>query len=152
MYVRAGQGALGLRGGRGPTRPRTGGVTGVTDGAAGVSTPAPAAPAERAQSSGEAERAAARTAAPDWDAVFADCLPRVFNYLRFRTGDDRLAEALAAQTFERAWRARRDYRHDLAAFSTWLLAIARNTAASHFRTQQRRLAREIGRASCRERV
>jgi RNA polymerase sigma-70 factor (ECF subfamily) len=72
----------------------------------------------------------------DWAAVYADQLPRVYNYFRFRTGDNTLAEDLTAQTFEQAWRGRDRYRADLGAFSTWLFTIARNVAASHFRRRR----------------
>lgn len=40
---------------------------------------------------------------------------------------------MTAQTFERAWRERRRYRHDLGAFSTWLFTIARRIGANHHR-------------------
>lgn len=74
------------------------------------------------------------TSAPiDWGAIYAQELPRVYNYLRYRIGDDRLAEDLTAATFEKAWRAREDYRRDLGAFSTWLIAIARNLATDELR-------------------
>lgn len=69
----------------------------------------------------------------DWDAVYAEELPRVFNFFRYRVGDDALAEDLTSQTFEKAWRARDHYRRDVARFSTWLFTIARNVAADHFR-------------------
>ncbi len=70
---------------------------------------------------------------PDWDAVYAEQLPRVYNFFRYRFGDSADAEDLTARTFERAWSARHRYRRDLAAFSTWLLTIARNVATDHFR-------------------
>lgn len=70
---------------------------------------------------------------PDWDAVFVRELPRIYNYFRYRVGDDMAAEDLTAATFEKAWRARARYRRDLAACSTWLVAIARNVAADYFR-------------------
>ena len=62
----------------------------------------------------------------DWDAVYADQAPRVFNYFRFRLGRDADVEDLTARTFERAWRSRAQYRRDLAGFSTWLFKIAQN--------------------------
>ncbi|HXE79705.1 MAG TPA: sigma-70 family RNA polymerase sigma factor [Vicinamibacterales bacterium] len=76
-------------------------------------------------------------AEPDWDQVYADELPRVFNFFRYRLGDTADAEDLTARTFERAWRARHRYRRDLAGFSTWLMTIARNVAIDHLRARQR---------------
>jgi len=69
----------------------------------------------------------------DWDAVYAEQLPGVYNYFRYRVGDGPVAEDLTSITFEKAWRARHRYRRDLAGFATWLLAIARNVAVDHFR-------------------
>lgn len=74
--------------------------------------------------------------APDWDAVYAEQLPRVYNFFRYRFRDETLAEDLTAATFEKAWRARERYRHDLAGFGTWLLAIARNVAVDHVRARR----------------
>ena len=62
----------------------------------------------------------------DWDAVFADQAPRVYNYFRFRLGREADVEELTGRTFERAWRSRAHYRRDLAGFSTWLFKIAQN--------------------------
>jgi RNA polymerase sigma-70 factor (ECF subfamily) len=69
----------------------------------------------------------------DWDLVFADELPRVYNFFRYRVGSAADAQDLTARTFVKAWRARHRYRRDLAAFSTWLMTIARNVAADHYR-------------------
>jgi RNA polymerase sigma-70 factor (ECF subfamily) len=69
----------------------------------------------------------------DWDALYAEQLPRVYNFFRYRVGDGPEAEDLTSVTFEKAWRARHRYRRDLAAFSTWLLTIARNVAIDHYR-------------------
>jgi RNA polymerase sigma-70 factor (ECF subfamily) len=77
----------------------------------------------------------ASASAPDWDAVYAQQLPRVYNFLRYRLGDEVLAQDLTSRTFEKAWRERHRYRSDLAAFSTWLLCIARNVAVDHRRTR-----------------
>ena len=62
----------------------------------------------------------------DWDAVYADQAPRVYNYFRFRLGREAEVEDLTSRTFERAWRSRAHYRRDLAGFSTWLFKIAQN--------------------------
>ena len=76
-------------------------------------------------------------AEPDWDQVFAEQLPRVLNFFRYRVGQTADVEDLTARTFEKAWRARHRYRRDLAGFSTWLLTIARNVAIDHLRARQR---------------
>ena len=70
--------------------------------------------------------------AADWDRLFAEQLPRIYNFMRYRVGPDD-AEDLVSETFERAWRARHTYRRDLGAFTTWLYAIARNVAIDHHR-------------------
>lgn len=69
----------------------------------------------------------------DWEAVYHDQMPRIYNFFRYRVTDDALAEDLTAVTFEKAWKSRHRFRDDLSAFSTWLFVIARNTAADHFR-------------------
>jgi RNA polymerase sigma-70 factor (ECF subfamily) len=76
------------------------------------------------------------TAEPDWDAVYAEQLPRVYNFFRYRLKDTAAAEDLTSQTFEKAWRARHRYQRDVAGFATWLLAIARNVAIDHRRSHR----------------
>lgn len=78
------------------------------------------------------------SASVDWKAVYAEYLPRVYNYFRFRTGDNALAEDLTAQTFERAWRERARYRRERGTCATWLFTIARHVAANHFRRPDER--------------
>lgn len=79
---------------------------------------------------------------PDWDAVYKEQLPRVFNFFRYRLGNEAHAEDLTSRTFEKAWSARARYRRDLAGFSTWLLSIARNVATDHLRAQRPHLPLE----------
>lgn len=69
----------------------------------------------------------------DWEAAYQVDLPRIYNFFRYRVGDDRVAEDLTAETFEKAWRNRHRYKHDLAAFSTWLFTIAKHVVADYFR-------------------
>ena len=69
----------------------------------------------------------------DWDALYAEELPRVYNFFRYRVGDRAEVEDLTSITFVKAWRARHRFRRDLGAFSTWLFAIARNVATDHYR-------------------
>lgn len=80
-------------------------------------------------------RLGAQAVSIDWEAVYTELLPRVYNYFRYRGLDDALCEDLTALTFEKAWRKRASYRNDLAAFSTWVLRIAHNVAMDHFRSR-----------------
>jgi RNA polymerase sigma-70 factor (ECF subfamily) len=73
---------------------------------------------------------------PNWDVVFTEQLPRVYNFFRYRLGNEAHAEDLTSRTFEKAWAARARYRRDIAGFSTWLLSIARNVATDHLRAQR----------------
>ena len=72
----------------------------------------------------------------DWEQVYAEELPRIYNFFRYRVGDGMLAEDLTAATFEKAWRARQRYHRNRAAFSTWLFTIARNVGSDYFRRRQ----------------
>ncbi len=72
----------------------------------------------------------------DWDALYAEQLPRVYNFFRYRVGSGAVAEDLTSVTFEKAWVARNRYRRDLGAFTTWLLTIARNVATDHYRRRR----------------
>lgn len=72
----------------------------------------------------------------DWEAVYREELPRVYNFFRYRFGDDPLAEDLTSATFEKAWIGRNRYRCDRGAFSTWLFSIARNLAIDAYRRQR----------------
>jgi RNA polymerase sigma-70 factor (ECF subfamily) len=76
------------------------------------------------------------TAEPDWDAVYSEQLPRVYNFFRYRLGNAADAEDLTGRTFEKAWAARHRYRRDVASFSTWLMSIARNVAIDHSRSRR----------------
>lgn len=72
----------------------------------------------------------------DWDAVYAEQLPRIYNYFRYRFADDSIAEDLTSRTFEKAWAARQRYERKLASFATWLVRIARNVAIDHLRAER----------------
>ena len=69
----------------------------------------------------------------DWEAAYADQLPRVYNYMRYRMGNAADAEDLTSRTFEKAWVARDRYRSDLGSFGTWVMTIARRVAIDHMR-------------------
>jgi len=71
----------------------------------------------------------------DWDAVYAEQLPRVYNFFRYRCANPADAEDLTSVTFEKAWRGRDRFRRDKGSFSTWLFTIARNAAIDHYRAR-----------------
>lgn len=87
----------------------------------------------------------ASTTELDWNAVYAEQLPRVYNYFRFRLGIHSDIDDLTSRTFEKAWKARAQYRSDIAGFSTWLFGIARNIAADDFRSRHVHLPLEAAR-------
>jgi RNA polymerase sigma-70 factor (ECF subfamily) len=72
----------------------------------------------------------------EWDAIYAEHLPRIYNYFRFRLAADADVEDLTARVFEKAWSARSSYRRDLAAFSTWLYRIAQNVSIDYLRSRR----------------
>ena len=72
-------------------------------------------------------------AEPDWNAVFTEQLPRVYNYFRYRLDNEADIQELTSRTFEKAWRARQRYRRERAGVATWLLRIAHNVTIDHFR-------------------
>jgi RNA polymerase sigma-70 factor (ECF subfamily) len=73
------------------------------------------------------------TSEPDWNAVFTEQLPRVYNYFRYRLDNEADVQDLTSRTFEKAWRARDRYRSERAGYGTWLLRIAHNVAVDHLR-------------------
>ena len=80
----------------------------------------------------------------DWDAAYAEQMPRVYNFFRYRIGRGPEAEDLTAKTFEKAWGARARYRRDLASFGTWIMTIARRVAIDHLRGRKAHLPLEAG--------
>jgi len=78
--------------------------------------------------------------ASQWDERIRFALPRVYRYLCYKVGDGRLAEDLAADTFERAWRSRDGYRADRGEWGVWVLGIARHVVADFLRRREVDLA------------
>lgn len=76
----------------------------------------------------------------DWNRVYAEQLPRVYNFFRFRIPNRADVEDLTSRTFEKAWQSRERYRREVALFSTWLFTIARNLAIDHLRGARHHLA------------
>jgi RNA polymerase sigma factor (sigma-70 family) len=62
---------------------------------------------------------------------------QVFNYVRYRVHDSSGADDITAQAFLKAFSRFRTYDSRRASFSTWLIAIARNTVNDHLRARRR---------------
>lgn len=71
----------------------------------------------------------------DWEAMYWQLLPRIYNYHRYRVGNNATAQDLTSATFVRAWRFRHKYNHELGKFEAWLFTIARNVAMDYLRAQ-----------------
>jgi RNA polymerase sigma-70 factor (ECF subfamily) len=74
----------------------------------------------------------------DWEVLYWELMPRIFNFFRYRLGDNEISQDLTSTTFTKAWKARHQYRYDLGAFEAWLFTIARNVANDFLRQSQRR--------------
>jgi RNA polymerase sigma-70 factor, ECF subfamily len=72
----------------------------------------------------------------NWDSVVSNELPRLYNYFRYRLGDETVAEELTSVVLEKAWIKRHHYRKDRAAFSAWLFAIAKNEVVAYLRKRR----------------
>jgi RNA polymerase sigma factor (sigma-70 family) len=73
-----------------------------------------------------------------FEELYNEYLPRVYNYVCYRVGDEKTAEDITAEIFERALKHLHTYRADRGAFSTWLFKIARNLISNHLRSRRRR--------------
>jgi len=79
---------------------------------------------------------------PSFAAVAEAELDAVHRYLLFLTGNRSVAEDLAGETFERAFRTWRRFDPRRGSARTWLCQIARSAALDHFRSEERRRRRE----------
>jgi RNA polymerase sigma-70 factor (ECF subfamily) len=90
--------------------------------------------------------------APSFAEVAEQHLDDVYRYLLVFTRDPTLAEDLAGETFERAFRTWRRFDPRRASARTWLCLIARSAALDHFRAEKRRIRREESVAEMRHEV
>jgi RNA polymerase sigma-70 factor (ECF subfamily) len=72
----------------------------------------------------------------DWNSVVNNELPRLYNYFRYRLGDEGAAEDLTSVVLEKSWLKRHRYHKDRAAFSVWLFSIAKNEVIGYLRKRQ----------------
>lgn len=67
-------------------------------------------------------------------ALYERQFDRIYAFLRYRLGDELLAEDLSAEVFARAWDKLRDLRNPDRA-TAWLFTTARNLVADHYRAR-----------------
>lgn len=72
-----------------------------------------------------------------FEALYAEYLPKVYNYVCYRVDDVKTAEDITAEVFERALAHLQSYRADKGAFSTWIFRIAHNLISNRFRSARR---------------
>jgi RNA polymerase sigma-70 factor, ECF subfamily len=68
-----------------------------------------------------------------FERLYAEHAQGLFAFLRYRTGDNVLAEDLLADTYERVLRSRRRFDPRKGSAKTWLYAIALNCLHDHLR-------------------
>lgn len=78
----------------------------------------------------------------DWQMVFTDALPRVYHYFCYKVGNIQLAEDLTAATFEKAWKNHCRYDPGKGQPHAWIIGIAHNVTADHFRKKDLELSIE----------
>ena len=78
-------------------------------------------------------KAAVRERELDWDLLYREQIDPIYNFFRYRVGNDATAEDLTATTFEKAWKKRRQFQGDGDGIANWLYSIARNVANDYFR-------------------
>jgi RNA polymerase sigma-70 factor (ECF subfamily) len=81
-------------------------------------------------------------ATPSFAAVAEELLDDVYGYLLYLTKNWAVAEDLAGETFETAFKKWRRFDPSRGTARAWLLAIARTTALDWFRSDARRRKRE----------
>src|SRR5690348_14454386 len=90
----------------------------------------------------EAPRPARLDTQPSFAAVVEQHLDDVYGYLLYLCRDSTLAEDLAGETFEKAFRSWRRFDRHRGTARTWLLAIAGTPALDWFRSEDRGRKRE----------
>ena len=90
----------------------------------------------------DAPRPARPDTRPPFAAMAEEHLDDVYGYLLYLCRNATLAEDLASETFEKAFRLWRRFDPRRGTTRTWLLAIARTTALDWFRAEERRRRRE----------
>ena len=114
----------------------------VSGGPARAETAADSWPAEHVNASRQPElspeelaRLSAQGSVASFEQIVRRFQSQIFNFLRVFTHHRQDAEDLTQETFCKAWQGLPRYKPALS-FAPWLFAIARHTAASHFRSAE----------------
>ncbi len=78
----------------------------------------------------------------NWHQVYTESVSRIFHFFCYKVGDIQLAEDLTAATFEKAWKNRNKFKSSKGQPHMWIIGIARNLAADHFRRDHHEISFE----------
>ena len=78
-----------------------------------------------------------RSRREEFEEMYDTCMPKVYRYVSYRTGNASIAEDITSDVFEKALKHFDSYQQEKASQSTWLMTIARNTITDHFRREGR---------------
>ncbi|MFG1998766.1 sigma-70 family RNA polymerase sigma factor [Spirillospora sp. NPDC048911] len=105
--------------------------------------PEPTAPGHADEERGETIKALVLRArdgdAEAFGSLYDHYVELVYRYVYYRVGGHSLAEDLTSETFLRALRRIRDFNWQGKDFGAWLVTIARNLVADHFKSSRYRL-------------
>ncbi len=69
--------------------------------------------------------------------LYSDYFPKIYNYIRYRVDSVHDADDLTSLTFIKLLDKRDQYKPEVAPFSVWVFAIARNTLTDYYRCRMR---------------
>ena len=75
--------------------------------------------------------------------LYEEHFPKVYRYISYQIDDTAVVEDLTSAVFEKALTKFQSYNSEKAAFSTWVLSIARNTVMDYYRLNRKELNMQI---------
>lgn len=73
-----------------------------------------------------------------WETIYERYFPRMYTFVYVHTGDRIVAEDIAIQVFEEAWRGIGRYKYRGVPLAAWLYKIAHNLVVDHFKQLKRK--------------
>ncbi len=70
-------------------------------------------------------------------ALYDNCIDQVYRHVYYRVSNQGDAEDITQEAFIKAWKAINKYRKTGAPFVAWLIAIARNLIADHYKARKK---------------